>query len=110
MATRSGASEASGLSRDWLRRVLAGLTQARRLSVNHRIALHLEGLSDVRLVDLGFSAAEIETIRAGRSVAEVLARRSRRPDQATGMHEGPERAPSPPSLSIQLNSGALAAP
>jgi hypothetical protein len=86
--SQTSTSEASGLSRDWLRRALAGLTQARQQSVNHRIALYLEGLSDVRPVDLGFSAAEIETIRAGRSVAEVLARRARRPDQATRMPEG----------------------
>ncbi len=83
-----GASKASSLSRDWLRRVVARLTQARRLSVHHRIALYLEGLSDVRPVDFGFSAAEIAAIRAGRSVAEVLARRTRRLNQATGMHEG----------------------
>ncbi len=84
---QTGAGEASGRSRSWLWRILAGFTEARRLSVNHRIALHLEGLSEVRLVDLGFSAADIRAIRAGRPVAEVLARRSRRSGRNAGMHE-----------------------
>jgi hypothetical protein len=61
-----------------LRRAMAAFLESRRLSAHRHVARHLEGLSDVRLLDLGFSAAEIEAIRAGEPVVDVLAQRARR--------------------------------
>lgn len=83
------ASEPSGFCRDRLGRALASLTEARRRSVNNRVALYLEGFGDLRLVILGFSAAEIEAIRGGRCVADVLAQRSRGPSRKPGMPDEP---------------------
>jgi hypothetical protein len=62
-----------------MRRAFAAITEARERSVARRVAVHLEGLSDVRLLDLGFSAADIEAIRAGQPFAAVQARRARHP-------------------------------
>jgi uncharacterized protein YjiS (DUF1127 family) len=63
---------------DTMHRAVAAFTKARERSVARRIAVHLEGMSDVRLLDLGFSAADIEAIRAGQPLADVLARRGQR--------------------------------
>jgi uncharacterized protein YjiS (DUF1127 family) len=49
-----------------LRRVFQGIIESRRMSSERKVGAHLEGLSDTHLFDLGLSAAEIETIRAGR--------------------------------------------
>jgi hypothetical protein len=76
------ATQLNGRLRRWLQRAFASITTDLRLRAHRRVALHLEGLGDLRLVDPGFSAAEIGAVRAGRSVAEVLARRPRHP--ATG--------------------------
>lgn len=61
-----------------LRRAFAAFLELRRLSAHRHVARHLERLSDVRLLDLGFSAAEIEAIRAGAPIVDVLAQRTRR--------------------------------
>jgi len=46
-----------------LRRVLAAIMESRRLAAERRVASYFEGLSDARLADLGWSAAEIASIR-----------------------------------------------
>ena len=63
---------------DAMHGAVAAFTKARERSVARRIAVYLEGLSDVRLLDLGFTAADIEAVRAGQPFADVLARRARR--------------------------------
>ncbi len=70
------AEAADSLPAGWLRGALSHLGEAWRLSAHHRVALQLEGLGDVRLIDPSFSAAEIAAIRSGRCVADVLAQRS----------------------------------
>ena len=47
-----------------LRRVLAAIFESRRLSAERRIAAYLEGQSEERLAHLGFSAADLSSIRA----------------------------------------------
>jgi len=49
-----------------LRRVFNGILESRRLSAERTVGAHLDGLSDAHLSDIGLSAAEIESIRAGR--------------------------------------------
>jgi hypothetical protein len=61
-----------------LRRAFTGYMQARQRSIDRRVALHLERMGEERLLQLGFSAADIEAINAGETVAGTHARRKRR--------------------------------
>jgi uncharacterized protein YjiS (DUF1127 family) len=60
-----------------LRRFLDAIVASRTREAERRIAMHLATMSDQRLADLGFSAAEIKSIREGERVGSILARRAR---------------------------------
>jgi hypothetical protein len=47
-----------------MRRAFAALMESRQRSAGRRIASYLDGLSDARLADLGWTAAEIQALRA----------------------------------------------
>jgi len=55
----------ASLPRGIIRRTFAAIIDARSASVERRIRIYLEGLSDERLQDLGFSAPDIRSVRAG---------------------------------------------
>jgi hypothetical protein len=75
----TAAGEVSDIPRaSLLRRVVASVLEGRTRSTERRIAIHLTGLSDQRLADLGFSAADIASIRAGEPIRTVIARRAAR--------------------------------
>jgi hypothetical protein len=59
-----------------LRRVFDAIIEARTRSARRRIAVHLESVGDAQLADLGFSAADIASIRAGEPVGSAVARRA----------------------------------
>jgi hypothetical protein len=61
-----------------LRRIFDAIIASRIREAQHRVAVHLSALGDQRLESLGFSAAEIETIRAGEPIGRILARRAGR--------------------------------
>jgi uncharacterized protein YjiS (DUF1127 family) len=56
-------AQAGPRTRQW-RRILAAIFESRRVSAERRVAAYLEGLSEHRLADLGFSAADISSMRA----------------------------------------------
>lgn len=60
----------------FLRRTMAAIAAARGRSGQRTLAIHLDGLGEQRLLDLGFSAADIASIRAGEPVGNILARRA----------------------------------
>jgi hypothetical protein len=60
----------------FLSRLLAAIVQSRTREARRRVALHIERLGEEHLAHLGFSDADIEAIRAGTPVADVLARRA----------------------------------
>ena len=60
-----------------LRRLLAAIVASRSREAERRIAVHLAAMSEQRLVDLGFSAADIRSIRGGELVGSMRARRAR---------------------------------
>jgi hypothetical protein len=47
-----------------IRRAFAALMESRQRAAGRRIAGYLDGLSDARLADLGWTAAEIQALRA----------------------------------------------
>jgi uncharacterized protein YjiS (DUF1127 family) len=49
-----------------LSRVFHAILESRRLSAERKVGAHLDAFSDAHLSDIGLSAAEIESIRAGR--------------------------------------------
>ena len=77
-AANTAAGEVSDIPRTLLRRVVASFLESRTRSTERRIAIHVSGLSDQRLADLGFSAADIASIRAGEPVRTIIARRAAR--------------------------------
>ena len=78
-AANTAAGEVSDFPRSTLlRRVVASVLESRTRSTERRIAIYLSGLSDQRLADLGFSAADIASIRAGGPVRTIIARRAAR--------------------------------
>src|SRR5262245_1295595 len=70
----------SSSTESFLRRIADALMQSREQAARRRVVLHLSAMSDGRLGAFGFSAADIESIRAGEPVANILARRARRFD------------------------------
>jgi uncharacterized protein YjiS (DUF1127 family) len=67
----------SGSAKGYLRRIADALMQSREQAARRRVALHLSAMNDERLAAFGFSAADIESIRAGEPVANILGRRAR---------------------------------
>ncbi len=49
-----------------------GFVEAREAEARRRIALHLAGISDKTLAEIGFSAQEIELMRSGSRVRPEL--------------------------------------
>jgi uncharacterized protein YjiS (DUF1127 family) len=47
-----------------MQRAFAALMESRQRAAQRRIASYLDGLSDARLADLGWTAAEIQALRA----------------------------------------------
>jgi hypothetical protein len=66
-----------GSAKGYLRRIVDGLMQSREQEARRRVSLHLSSMNDERLAAFGFTAADIESIRAGEPVAKILGRRSR---------------------------------
>ena len=60
-----------------LRRILDAIVEAKTLEARRRIAPYLQAASDQQLTDLGFTAADIASIRAGEPVGNILSRRVR---------------------------------
>ena len=60
-----------------LRRLLAAIVASRTREAERRIAVHLAAMSEQRLADLGFSAADIKSIRGGELLGSIRAWRAR---------------------------------
>src|SRR5262245_28631076 len=60
-----------------LRRIFEAIVEAKTLEARRRSAAYLQAVSDQQLVDLGFTAADIASIRTGEPVGNILARRAR---------------------------------
>ena len=60
-----------------LRRIFDAMVEAKTLEARRRIVPYLQAATDQRLTDLGFTAADIASIRAGEPVGNILARRAR---------------------------------
>jgi hypothetical protein len=66
----------SGSAKGYVRRIADALLRSREQAARRRVALHLSANDDERLAAFGFSAADIESIRAGEPVANILRRRT----------------------------------
>lgn len=60
-----------------LRRIFDAIAKSRTLEARRRVAYYLQAATDRQLVDLGLSAADIASIRAGEPIGNILARRAR---------------------------------
>lgn len=80
MSTITVADTASALSNGpharLLRRVLDAIIESKTREAQRRTASHLAAMGDQPLADLGFSGAEIRSIRRGEPVCNILARRA----------------------------------
>ena len=47
-----------------IRRAFAAIVESRQRAAQHRVASYLDGLSDARLADLGWTAPEIAALRS----------------------------------------------
>ena len=59
-----------------LRRVFGAIIESRTREARRMIANRLAAMGDQQLADLGFSGAEMKSIRRGEPVSNILARRA----------------------------------
>jgi hypothetical protein len=77
VTTSAGAIEHGGSARAGLfRRILDAIAAAREQEAERKVAAHLAAMSEQRLGAIGFSPAEIGSIRAGEPIGNILARRA----------------------------------